>query len=82
MLRNSDIELAARHLLARRGDVAEARAQKRAIDFALEGNTDAANIWRAIAARIDAIRTKQTVPVTSKSNKARQRFTVIDGGRS
>lgn len=82
MLRHSDIELAARHLLAKRGDAAEGRAQKRANDFAQEGNTDAANIWRAIAARIGAIRAKQAMTEMSKPKKAPARFTIIDGGRS
>lgn len=81
MLRNSDIEQAARHLVARRGEVAEGRAQKRANDFAHEGNTDAADIWWAIAARIRAIRATKAITRTPKSKKERLRFTVIDGGR-
>lgn len=55
MLRESEIEEAARLLLAVRGICAEGRAQKRASDFAREGNGDAAQIWRRIADKIATI---------------------------
>ena len=56
MLQESEIEQAARLVLATRGVHAEARAEKRISDLTLDGNDEAAQIWRRIADKITAIR--------------------------
>ena len=58
MLRESEIEQAARVVLAMRGANAEARAEKRISDLTLDGNDEAAQIWRRIANKITAIRVR------------------------
>lgn len=59
MQQESEIEQAARALLAMRGVHAEARAEKRISDLRLDGNGEAAEIWRRIADKITAIRVGQ-----------------------
>jgi len=67
MLQESEIEQAARVLLAMRGAHAEARAEKRVSDLTLDGNDEAAQIWRRIADKIAAIRVEpsesSTLPI-------------------
>lgn len=77
MLRETEIDQAARYLIAQRGGCAEGRAAKRAQDLAREGDGEAALIWQLIAGQIKAI---QSVPDPVKL--PRGRFTVINGGRA
>jgi len=77
MLRESEIEQAARYLIAQRGACAEGRAAKRAQDLARDGMRDAASIWQLIAGQIRVIRgAHHPVKLT------RVRFAVINGGRA
>ena len=57
MLREAQIERATLLLLlAKRGACAKARAEKRVSEIMLDGNDEAAQIWRRIADKITAIR--------------------------
>lgn len=76
MLRKSDIEQAARYIVAQRGECAEHRASKRAQDLARDGNHEAALIWQLIAGEVSAIRSAHNL-----TRLVRGRLTVINGGR-
>lgn len=77
MLRKSDIEQAARYMVAQRGECAEYRANKRAQDLAREGNGEAALIWQLIAGQVSVIRSNHNL-----TRLVRSRLTVINGGRA
>jgi len=77
MLRKSDIEKAARYMVAQRGECAEHRANKRAQDFVRDGNREAALIWQLIAGEVSVIRSTHNL-----TRLVRGRLTVINGGRA
>lgn len=78
-----EIDQVAHHLMAKRGDCAEGRAELRAQGLAREGNGEAALIWQRIAGRIKAIRGSPATDELHEAARAeRRRFIVIKGGRS
>jgi len=77
MLRKSDIEHAARYMVAQRGECAEHRANKRAEDLARDGNREAALIWQLIAGEVSVIRSTHNL-----TRQVRGRLVVINGGRT
>jgi len=79
MLRKSDIEQAARYMVAQRGECAEHRANKRAQDLARDGNSEAALIWQLIAGEVSVIRSTHNL---NFARPVRDRLTVIKGGRA